>query len=171
MAIQRILFLFLLVEEGQEGYRRLIVKVTAGPNPTASVWIKFGTDAEPTLFLEFLENAAMPRISLDQKLKIGCCEGSRDFLETDLTNTFLDAYLPENVDLLNILTNNISESSFQMLRRYFGGKFHIAAAISQLARWWNYAELAESGRDPKLHAANSKAMGKGGAFWEAGAVV
>jgi hypothetical protein len=52
-----------------------------------------------------------------------------------------------------------------------GGKFHIAAAISQLARWWNCAELAASGRGPKLHEANSKALGKGGAFWEAGAVV
>ena len=41
---------------------------------------------------------------------------SKDWIESDLSETFLDCYLPENIDLLNILTNNISESSFKMLR-------------------------------------------------------
>jgi hypothetical protein len=56
------------VNLGESGYRRLIVRISPSPNPKASVWVQFGSDPQPTLFLQ---DAAMPPISLDQKLKIG----------------------------------------------------------------------------------------------------
>jgi len=50
-----------------------------------------------------------------------------------------------------------------MLRTFLGGRYHIAAAITQLMRWWDYAILDEAGKGSKHHKENAKSMmAKGG---------
>ncbi len=54
--------------KGQPGYRRAIIRITAAPNPVASVWILYANDTTP---VQFLNNIALDPISRDQKLRIG----------------------------------------------------------------------------------------------------
>lgn len=100
-------------DQTSPNYRKVVLRITPAPNPTASVWIQFGYNQPLT---QMISNQALPAIATAQLLKIGYSASTggvtnyheiRNLLVTSLnTSTVIDLGITKTASVTSATVGN-----------------------------------------------------------------